>query len=79
MLASRDPVMIAGKRPFVRIFGDVRSFECLNCEYMFLAKHPFQSDPSNRGTDFLRMIWMQASSARSRCWRTEYRPIFAIG
>jgi hypothetical protein len=55
MSASRDRscpvcdiVMIAGKRPLVRIFGDVRSFECLSCEYM-LAKRPFQSDPSNRG------------------------------
>jgi rubredoxin len=54
MSASRDPscpecdgVMIAGKRMLLRIFGDVRSFECLNCEYMFLTKHPFQPDPSN--------------------------------
>jgi hypothetical protein len=39
--------MIAGKTPLMRIFGDVRSFDCLNCEYMFLAKRPFQPDTSN--------------------------------
>lgn len=42
-----DSVIIAGKTPIMRIFGDVRSFDCLNCEYMFLAKHPFQPDTSN--------------------------------
>jgi hypothetical protein len=54
MSASQDPscpkcenLMIAGKRPLLRIFGDVRSFECLNCEYMFLAKHPFQPNHPN--------------------------------
>jgi hypothetical protein len=54
MSASRGPpcpecniVMIAGKRPLMRIFGDVRSFECSSCEYMLLTKLPFQPDPSN--------------------------------
>jgi hypothetical protein len=42
-----DSVMIVGKRPLMRIFGDVRSFECLNCEYTFLAKYPFRPDPSH--------------------------------
>jgi len=35
------------KEAALRIFGDVKSFECLNCEYIFLTKHPFQPDPSN--------------------------------
>jgi hypothetical protein len=39
--------MIVGKRPLMRIFGDVRSFECSNCEYMLLTKHPFQPTPRN--------------------------------
>jgi hypothetical protein len=35
--------MILGKRPLMRIFGDVRAFECLNCDYMLLvARPPFQ-------------------------------------
>jgi hypothetical protein len=30
--------MILGKRPLMRIFGDVRAFECSICDYMLLVE-----------------------------------------
>jgi hypothetical protein len=38
-----DAVMILGARPLWRIFGDVRAFECSNCEHMVLVGHPTHS------------------------------------
>jgi hypothetical protein len=34
--------MQEGPRPFRRIFGDIRAFECLACDYILIRKHPFQ-------------------------------------
>jgi hypothetical protein len=34
--------MILGRRPLMRIFGEVRAFECLNCDYMLLVARPFR-------------------------------------
>jgi hypothetical protein len=34
--------MLEGPRPFKRIFGDIRAFECLACDYILILKHPFQ-------------------------------------
>jgi hypothetical protein len=34
--------MLEGPRPLMRIFGDVRAFECLACDYILLLKHPFE-------------------------------------
>jgi hypothetical protein len=34
--------MLEGPRPFKRIFGDIRAFECLACDYILILTHPFQ-------------------------------------
>jgi len=46
-----DTVMVLGKRPLMRIFGDVGAFECSNCEYMlFVKRQSRQAMPEPRGS-----------------------------
>jgi DNA-directed RNA polymerase subunit RPC12/RpoP len=42
--------MLSGPRPLMRIFGDVRAFECPTCEYMILkyAAERISSAPTIR-------------------------------
>ena len=44
-----DTAMVRAPRPLMRIFGDVRAFECSTCNYMILLQHPFQPVPSEPG------------------------------
>jgi len=37
-----DTVMVLGKRPLMRIFGDVGAFECSNCEYMLFVERQYR-------------------------------------
>ena len=37
-----DFQMIHISRPLMRIFGDVRAFQCQPCNSMFLLRHPFK-------------------------------------
>jgi hypothetical protein len=34
--------MLEGPRPFMRIFGDIRAFECSACGYILILKYPFK-------------------------------------
>jgi hypothetical protein len=34
--------MLQGPRPFMRIFGDIRAFECSACDYILILKYPFK-------------------------------------
>jgi hypothetical protein len=34
--------MLEGPRPFMRIFGDIRAFECPACDYILILKYPFK-------------------------------------
>lgn len=43
------PMLLIPRRPLMRIFGDVRAFECSTCSHMVLSSYPFQSEPSNSG------------------------------
>jgi hypothetical protein len=31
----------------MRIFGDIRAFECLACDYIVILKYPFEPSPSD--------------------------------
>jgi hypothetical protein len=35
--------MPQGPKPFMRIFGDIRAFECSACDYILILKYPFNS------------------------------------
>jgi hypothetical protein len=34
--------MIHLPRPLMRLFGDIRAFQCQPCGFMVLLRHPFQ-------------------------------------
>jgi hypothetical protein len=34
--------MLQGPRPFMRIFGDIRAFDCSACDYILIVKYPFK-------------------------------------
>ena len=36
-----DFAMIHLSRPLMRLFGDVRAFQCQPCDFMVLLQHPF--------------------------------------
>src|SRR5258705_5630849 len=38
-----DSPMPQGPKPFMRIFGDIRAFECPACDYILILKYPFNS------------------------------------
>jgi hypothetical protein len=37
-----DVLMVPAPRPLMRIFGDVRAFECSMCNYMLFLKYPLK-------------------------------------
>jgi hypothetical protein len=38
-----ETVMIAlARRPLLRIFGDIRAWQCPACDYMLLSTYPFR-------------------------------------
>jgi hypothetical protein len=38
-----EVLMFAGPKPLMRIFGDVRTFECVPCKFMLLLEYPVRS------------------------------------
>jgi hypothetical protein len=40
--------MLQAPRPFKRIFGDVRAFECSACGYVLILKYPFRLMPDDQ-------------------------------
>jgi rubredoxin len=35
--------MLHGRRPFMRIFGDIRAYECSACDYILITEYPFNA------------------------------------
>jgi hypothetical protein len=43
--------MLQGPRPFKRIFGDIRAFECSACGYILILKYPFKPMLADQAVD----------------------------
>jgi hypothetical protein len=44
-----DTLMIAAPRPLMRVFGDVRAWECPTCNYMLLSAYPVPASDARGG------------------------------